>query len=343
MSVSKSIKAVGLLSGGLDSILAVRVLQEQDIEITGFHIQTGFSYVARDRALGLERELAAERAADLLEIPLVVVSPDAGYRSVVLNPRFGRGSGMNPCVDCRIFLLRQAKAWMEAHDHHFVFTGEVLGQRPMSQMRDQMRTVERESGLEGLLLRPLSAKLLEPTIPEKRGWVDRDSLLGLSGRGRKEQIALAKKYGISDYPQPSGGCCTLIDQNYARRLEDLLTHEGGGALTEARTHVLAVGRHFRLDSGQKVVIGRNERENDFLAKCGVDGVRIRTVDVPGPLTLLPGRPSPTDVEQAARMTAGYSDGRDQPEVLVEVQAPNGSSETRSVAPMAIDDAHAWML
>ena len=158
----------------------------------------------------------------MLGIPLVIIDITDDYIPIVLNPRFGYGSGMNPCVDCRIFLLRQAKVWMEEHEHHFVFTGEVVGQRPKSQMKPSLRTVECESGLEGYLLRPLSAKLLKPTIPEERGWVKREKLYGIRGRGRKEQIAMAEAFGITEYAQPSGGCCYLIHQTYSRRLRDFL-------------------------------------------------------------------------------------------------------------------------
>jgi tRNA U34 2-thiouridine synthase MnmA/TrmU len=225
-----------------------------------------------------------------------------------------------------------AKVWMEEHDHHFVFTGEVVGQRPKSQMRPTLRTVERESGLSGYLLRPLSAKLLEPTAPELRGWVDRGSLYDISGRGRKRQIALAEHYGITEYAQPSGGCCFLIDKTYSRRLRDFLGNEGPQRLVPSEVLVLAVGRHLRLPSGAKLVVGRHEQENAYLAGCEVEGPRLVTVDHPGPTAVLCGAASPRDIQQAAQIVAGYSDGRREPAVRVRVSQPGpGGHDTEVLA------------
>jgi len=338
MSKNEQIKAVGLLSGGLDSILAIRVMLEQGIEVAALHVRTGFSYVKQEAGPS-----DAERAAAMLGVGLEIVDVSTDYLPLVLHPRYGYGSGMNPCVDCRIFLLRQAKAWMEAHGYHFVFTGEVVGQRPKSQMRPTLKTVERESGLRGYSLRPRSARLLSPTVPEERGWVNRERLYGISGRGRKEQIALAERFGISDYPQPSGGCCYLIDQTYSRRLRDFLAREGSEALTPERAQLLAVGRHLRLPSGRKVIVGRRERENDYLATCGVEGVLLATPEHPGPTTLLPGAPAREEIELAARITAGYSAGKDEPAVTVEVRGEGRLAEVLTVEPLAKEQARAWMV
>jgi tRNA-specific 2-thiouridylase len=343
MKAKEQIKAVGMLSGGLDSTLAVRVMLEQGIQVTALHFHTGFSYPRRDRETGERLPSDAEQAAAMLGVPLEIIEVPEEYISVVLHPRFGYGSGMNPCVDCRIFLLRQAKAWMEEHGHHFVFTGEVSGQRPKSQMRPTLRTVERESGLEGYLLRPLSAKLLKPTIPEQRGWVDREKLYSINGRGRKEQIALAAKFGITEYAQPSGGCCTLIHKAYSRRLRDFLDHEGEEALTTAQAQLLAVGRHLRLDSGRKVVVGRHERENDYLESCGVPGVLLTTPEHPGPVTLVTGDPTREEIEQAAQITAGYSDGKSESAIHVGVRRDGCPVETMTVTPMAQREARAMMI
>lgn len=335
MSDKGSIKAVGLLSGGLDSTLAVRVMLEQGIQVTALHFRTGFSYEEREGVAGHSPPglTEAERAAAMLGVPLEIIDVSAGYLSIVLHPRYGYGSGMNPCIDCRIFLLRQAKAWMEEHGYHFVFTGEVVGQRPKSQMRPTLNTVERESGLHGYLLRPLSARLLPPTIPEQRGWVDRERLYAISGRGRKEQIALAKQFGIAEYPQPYGGCCFLIDKTYARRLRDFLKHEGEAALTTGRVQLLAMGRHLRLSTGCKVIVGRHEQENAYLETCREEGVLLKTVDYPGPTTLMAGEPTRKEIELGARITAGYSDGKKEGVVRVEVYR-GGMSEVLTVAPLA---------
>lgn len=348
MDDEEQIKAVGLLSGGLDSTLAVRVILEQGIEVTALHFRTGFSYVERKRVAGRgpSGPSDAERAAAILRVPLEVIDVADEYLPLVLHPRYGYGSGMNPCVDCRIFLLRQAKAWMEAHGYHFVFTGEVVGQRPKSQMRPSLNTVERESGLRGYLLRPLSAKLLKPSVPEQRGWVDREKLYAISGRGRKQQIALAEQFGIADYPQPSGGYCYLIDPTYSRRLRDFLDHEGPAALTREQVQLLAVGRHLRLSSGHKVMVGRHERENEYLETCGVKGILLTMVDHPGPTTLVPGEPAQEEIELAARITAGYSDGKREPAVCVEVRhdsGPGGLVEVLTVEPMPREKVRALMV
>jgi hypothetical protein len=238
---------------------------------------------------------------------------------------------------------------MEARGYHFVFTGEVVGQRPKSQMRPSLNTVERESGLRGYLLRPLSAKLLKPTIPEQRGWVDREKLHGISGRGRKEQIALAQQFGIAEYAQPSGGCCYLIDKTYARRLDDFLTHEGAEGLDRAQVQLMAVGRHLRLpsESGIKVIVGRHERENAYLETHGAKGMLLTTIDHPGPMTLLPLGATPAEIEAAAQVTASYSDGRFEPSVRVAVQTgddgPEGTTEILDVEPMPRDRVHTMMI
>jgi tRNA-specific 2-thiouridylase len=348
MSKKEQIKAIGLLSGGLDSLLATRIMLDQGVEVTALNFRTGFSYFERERALGRDPGWPsdAEKAAATLGVKLEVIDVSDAYLPLVLDPRYGYGSGMNPCVDCRIFLLRRARAWMEAYGHHFVFTGEVVGQRPKSQMRPTLSTVERESGLEGYLLRPLSARLLKPTVPEQRGWVDREKLYAISGKGRKAQIALAEQFGITDYAQPSGGCCYLIDQTYSRRLRDLLAREGPEALTHEQVQLLALGRHLRLPSGRKVIVGRRKRENEYLATFGAQGVLVTTVDHPGPTTLVPDLPTQDEIETAARITAGYSDGRHELAVRVEVRRGAGRGEmveVLTVEPILPEAARALMV
>jgi len=348
MGEKEQIRAVGLLSGGLDSTLAARILVEQGIKVTALHFVTGFSYVERNRVAGRGPvgPSDAERAAAMLGVNLEVIDVSDAYLPLVLHPRYGYGSGMNPCLDCRIFMLRNARAWMEEHGYHFVFTGEVAGQRPKSQMRPSLRTAERESGLRGYLLRPLSAILLEPTVPELRGWVDRERLYGISGKGRKEQIALAEQFGITEYAQPSGGCCYLIDRTYSRRLRDFLDHEGAEPLTTGQVQLLAVGRHLRLPSGRKVVVGRHARENEYLEMSGMEGALFKPVDHPGPTALVPGAPVRGEIEQVARIVAGYSDGGAEPAVRVEVcrsGEQGGVVETLTVEPLVREEIQALMV
>ena len=339
----KKIKAVGLLSGGLDSILAMRVMLEEGIDVTPVHIATGLTYERRDQLTSREQvdQTRAEQAARMLGLDLVRIKAFRDYIPVILNPEHGYGSQMNPCVDCRIYLLRQAKSWMEAHDHQFIFTGEVLGQRPNSQLYPSLKVVERESGLEGLLLRPLSAKLLPPTIPEKRGWVNRENLYDIQGRSRKRQIAMAEELGITEYPQPAGGCCFLVDATYSRRLQDFLDHEGEEALTTERAFLLSVGRHMRLPSGRKVVVGRYKEENAYIATLDDESVLMTTVDDPGPTTLVSGDATEGEIEQAARITARYSGGRDRGAVRVGLSGA-GLSRTMTVTPMAANEVEALM-
>lgn len=336
----RQVKAVGMLSGGLDSILAARVMLEQGIHVTPIHVRTGLTYARRNRLAGREPSTpsAPQQAAETLGLDLVTIDALEAYIPVILDPQHGYGSAMNPCVDCRIFLLRQARRWMEEHDHDFIFTGEVLGQRPNSQMRPSLAVVERESGLEGRLLRPLSAKLLEPTIPEKRGWVDRDRLYAFQGRSRKPQMELAREFGISDYPQPAGGCCFLVDRNYSRRLEDFLSHEGPEALTSQRAFLLSLGRHLRLPSGRKLIVGRHENENAYLGERHEEGVLMTTLDVPGPTTLVTGHPTEEEMTLAARITARYAGVTELQSVRVVVLS-DASESIVAVRPLDMEEVH----
>jgi tRNA U34 2-thiouridine synthase MnmA/TrmU len=356
MARENKIKAIGMLSGGLDSRLALKLMQQQDIEVTALHFYTGFCIASRNRRVGrVEKPSARHEAlaagADL-GVPVEVIDIAEEYMSVILNPRYGYGSGMNPCVDCRIFMLRRARAYMEQVGAHFVFTGEVLGQRPKSQHREQLRIIERDAGLEGLLLRPLSAQLLPPTIPEQKGWVDREQLLGIGGRSRKEQIALAEAFDIGEYPQPSGGCCLLPDPNFARRLRDFIEHYPDEKVTPEQMALLAVGRHFRLEPELKVIVGRDEGENNYLAYAGANYWQFTTVDHPGPLGLVvdpsadrrgalaePGEPveplTEAQIERVAGLVASYSDGKHEARVRVELQR-NGHKELRIVNPSPRD-------
>lgn len=253
------VKAISLLSGGLDSILATRLILEQGVGIEAVNFLTVFcTCTARG-----ENCLASKSAADKLGIKLKVFEVSKEYFKVVKNPEHGYGSNLNPCLDCRIFMFKKAGQYMKTVGASFLITGEVLGERPMSQRRDAMKIIERDSGLEGLILRPLSAKLLEPTIPEKDGLVDREKLLAIEGRSRKPQIQLAKDLGINDYPCPAGGCL-LTDPGFANRMKDLIKYNSDFTIKDIQ--LLKAGRHFRLAPQVKLVVGRNEKENSRLLK-----------------------------------------------------------------------------
>src|SRR4030043_2298018 len=247
-------KAIALLSGGLDSTLAAKVVIEQGIELEALNFRTVFCTCATRGATCQ----ASQKAVETLGIPLRVFNVSEEYLGVVKHPKHGYGRNMNPCIDCRIFMLKKAKAYMEESGAVFIVTGEVLGQRPMSQRKDAMRLIEREAGLEGFILRPLSAKVLPTTIPEKEGWVNREKLLNISGRSRKPQIQLANHFGIRDYPCPAGGCL-LTDPGFAKRMKDLMMNDPKFSLNDV--HLLKMGRHFRLSPRLKLVVGRNEEEN----------------------------------------------------------------------------------
>jgi tRNA U34 2-thiouridine synthase MnmA/TrmU len=248
--------------------------------------------------------LASQKAVDALGIPLKVFNVSEEYLNVVKHPKHGYGSNMNPCIDCRIFMLKKTKAYMEVASASFIVTGEVLGQRPMSQRRDAMRLIEKEAGLEGFILRPLSAKFLPVTIPEKEAWVDRERLLSIHGRSRKPQIRLADHFGIRDYPCPAGGCL-LTDPGFAKRMKDLNHYNPNFSLNDV--HLLKIGRHFRFSPKLKLVVGRNEEENRKIQTFSHEGdILLKVVHYPGPLSLLRGEISEREMERAASMTVHYS-------------------------------------
>lgn len=302
------IKAVGLLSGGLDSTLAVKLLVDQGVEVIAYNLRTPFCTCERKGGCG------ASAAAARLGVEIVTEFAGDEYVELVKNPRYGRGRGMNPCLDCRIFILRRAKALMEKKGAAFCFTGEVLGQRPMSQHRRALALIEREAGLEGKILRPLSAHLFKPTEAENEGLVDRSKLLGIRGRSRKTQIAVAAELGVTDYPCPAGGCL-LTDKNFAARLADAFAH---GEDRLADVNLLKLGRHFRLPSGAKAVVGRNQEENERLLAYLDEAARaFEIVGVGSPVTLL--RPArEEDWPLAAALTLRFSDARDQGEAQARV-------------------------
>jgi hypothetical protein len=325
--MTKKAKAIGLISGGLDSTLALALVKRQGIEVKAVTFYTGFCITETQRRRGgradgsMPRNEALRAAADLeSEVEFVDISGPE-YLQMILHPRFGYGANANPCVDCRIFMMRKAKEIMEREGAAFVFTGEVLGQRPKSQRRDTLRIIERESRMDGRLLRPLSAKLLKPTIPEQEGLVDRERLLDVSGRGRQRQIALAGQIGLVDWPQPAGGCCFLTDESFSKKFFDLLAaREAAGQgrrITQDEVLLLTVGRHFRLSPLAKLVIGRNEMENALLEHHVAGRARLEAVGVSGPVALFEGTPADEVRRLAASIVARYGKSKDESRVPVE--------------------------
>lgn len=344
----RRIKAVGLISGGLDSTLAARVLLEQGIEVVGLHYSTGFCMNDHRRAMARPdeepRRMRNEglRAGADLGIPVEILDAGEEYLKMVLNPKHGYGKRANPCIDCRLFMIHGAAGYMREHGGDFVFTGEVLGQRPMSQHMQALRMIERECGLEGFLVRPLSARHLPPTRPEELGWVDRERLLGISGRSRKEQLDLSARWGIADFPQPSGGCCFLADENFAKRFHDMKGHTAPEQIRREEMILLKIGRHFRLSDDVKIIVARDESENRFLSRFERPGWRFEAVDCGSPITLADGEPDAVMRRLIASITARYSDRRAEP--LVEVAARNGDHEERLVVPPVTDQSlSAWRI
>ena len=335
-----------MISGGLDSLLAVALLKKLDVDITGLHFLNGFGAGSlRKRVcekMSIE-EIAADKKESLEEklgIPIRVIDVSEEFLDVLGSPRFGYGKNINPCIDCRIFLLDKAREIMEAEGFDFIFTGEVLGQRPMSQHLRAMKQVEKQSGLSRRLLRPLCAKLLAATEPEKEGLVDREKLLDIQGRSRKRQMALADEFGIEDYATPAGGC-TLTDENYARKYNDLTGHNDS-AITCADTVLISMGRHLRLSDGVKLVVGRHELENDYLESEWGGNINLTTLDHPGPVTVVIGDPSEEEIKQAAAVTARYSDGKREAAVRVSVTSGEDVREME-VAPASNDDLDRWRI
>ena len=287
-------KAIALFSGGLDSILAFKVIAEQGIEVSGITFETPFFGAAKAR-------LTAER----IGLPLAVLDITAEHLRMLRAPRYGYGRNMNPCIDCHTLMLQIAGRRMEEEGADFVFTGEVLGERPMSQGKQSLYVVAKNAGYPDRILRPLSAKLLPETEPERSGKVDRSRLCDIQGRGRKRQMEMAVHYGITSYPPPAGGCL-LTDPIFSRRLRDLFDHHDH----EIRDiDLLKVGRHFRLDEKTKAIVGRNAMDNETIERMATRGDALIRIDsFPGPTVLVPGGGDEATRLLAAGICARYCDG-----------------------------------
>ncbi|PIF02867.1 MAG: tRNA 4-thiouridine(8) synthase ThiI [Desulfococcus sp.] len=313
----KKIRALGLCSGGLDSILSAKILQAAGIDVEWVSFETPF-FPAEN----------AIRAARYTNIPLTVRNITARYLPMLKQPGAGYGKNMNPCLDCHALMFRIAGEMMMETRTDFLFSGEVVGQRPMSQTQVSMRYVAKHSGYADWIVRPLSGGILPETIPERKGWIQRNRLQDISGRSRKRQIALAREFGITDYPNPAGGCL-LTDPNFSRRLRDLLEHISDPA--EADLELLRFGRHFRLDEHTRVIIGKDQEDNEQITArfSRTRGILIRTVDMPAPVALLPASASMERVRYALAMIAGYSKAAPGEEILGEIDGPAGLSRIRS--------------
>lgn len=345
------IRGIGLLSGGLDSTLACRLIVNQGIEVKAINFYTGFCttdfrrQVNRKAHKGKVYTNESLQSAAHLGVEIEYIDISGTYiQDVLVKPKHGFGKAINPCLDCRGYMLGRARKYMEENDAQFVFTGEVLGQRPMSQYRRALDIVAKESGLRGRLVRPLSAQLLPSTVPEQEGWLDRSKLGSISGRSRKEQYRMAEELGITVFAQPAGGCCSLADQNYARKMWDLLEHTRNGSVpTLDDVILLKVGRHFRPSDRLKVVVGRDEVENKFLERYNGNGrMMLYSLDTMGPITIAEGNIEEDEIATAAAITARYcdSDGQSKMRIQYESEQRSGIIEAPPAQTQTLDS---WRL
>ncbi len=303
---TEKIRVLSLFSGGLDSQLTVYVLREQGVHVEGIAFESPFFNCDK-----------ARNAAGIIGVPLHVVDFTDEIVRLLHNNRYGFGSGMNPCIDCRMAMLKRAAMIMRERRFHFFSTGEVLNQRPMTQNRQSLKIEADESGYGEFLVRPLSARLLLETEPEKRGWIDRSKLLAIEGRNRKAQYKLARHFGLTDIPQPAGGC-KLTEPNFCKRLKDLMEHEG---LDVRAVRLLHLGRHFRLDGKTKVIVGRNQLENDLLEKMAEPSdILVRPETLPGPSCLVAKGGDEEQLRIAAAICARYCDLENEEPVMIRVRS-----------------------
>jgi len=304
-------RAIALFSGGLDSRLSILAVLRQGIEVKAIKFQTPFDPDIYFQSARLKDSFpVAEKFGFDIELSRL----DDTFLDMVRKPKHGYGKNMNPCIDCRILMLREARAFMHKRGADFLVTGEVLGQRPMSQRKEILYHIDKEAGVIGLVLRPLSAKLLKITLPEAEGIIDRERLYGFSGRSRKPQIALAEEFGLTGFPSPAGGCL-LTEPNYAYRLKDLLTHDPEPALKDLE--LLRIGRHFRFSPCCKIVVGRDRNENEKIETLSENGdCRLKVDGYGSPLTLVSGKITEEALKTAASLCARYSDAKNVAEIAV---------------------------
>lgn len=322
---------IALFSGGLDSALAILLMLRQKIEVTALTFMTHFGCDLGDRS---SCESNPYPAAEKFGFNVKLMHLGQKFVDIVVKPKYGRGKNMNVCIDCRILMLREARELMEMVNADFIITGEVMGQRPMSQTKDKLNLVLKQANLKGKLLRPLSAKLLPPTEPELSGLVDREQLEEISGRGRKRQLELAGEFGLEDYSSPASGCL-LTDAAYSVRLRDLLAHTE--RVTFDDLNLLKVGRHFRLDKETKVIVGRNEQDNQLLLSFKrPHHVQLEALNVGSPITLLVGNATDENIKKAAMITARYTSAKNRPQVELTLTG-DGSERKVVVAPAADEE------
>ncbi len=319
-------KALALFSGGLDSTLAIKVILEQGIEVIALNFLSPFCCCEKKNGCGSSvKNMAGQLGVEFKRIYL-----GEDYLEMIKNPRHGYGKNLNPCIDCRIFKFRRAKDLMSEVEASFIISGEVLGQRPMSQHRSALEVIEKEAGLKGLILRPLCAKLFPLTLPEEKGWVKRENLLAIAGRSRKNQIHLASSFGIRDYPCPAGGCL-LTDRIFSKRLNDFFEFD---EISINNAGLLRLGRHFRMSPEFKLVVGRDEKENAKLFSLTQEGdLQFEPKEVPGPFGLARGKYSDYEKDLCAQIIARYTSLSEEVRIVIK----NGSKDEEIISTRSIDE------
>ncbi|MEY3106924.1 MAG: hypothetical protein RIT35_1097 [Pseudomonadota bacterium] len=325
-------------------MLAAKTIMEQGIHVEGINFFTGFCVEGHTHAIREKDKARPNRnnalwVAEQLGIKLHIVDVIEEYKKVLINPKHGYGAHMNPCLDCKIFMVNKAKQWIVENDFDFIITGEVIGQRPMSQTKSKMPIVAKQSGADDLLLRPMCAKNLPATLPEIEGWVDREKLHDITGRSRKPQFEMAKRMGIDDYSQPAGGCCFLTDKYYSAKLVDLWQSQGSKEYELDDIMLLKVGRHIRPKANFKLIIAREEGEGRFLKGYKKDFISMHCSSHTGPLALIDGTISAEDLYFAASIVARYGQGRNAEQVDINVIDKDGSERTIQVKPLKEEEIH----
>ena len=319
-------------------MLATKAIMEQGVHVEGINFFTGFCVEGHTHAIRKKDKEKPKRnnalwVAEQLGIKLHIVDVIEPYKDVLLNPKHGYGANMNPCLDCKCFMVGQALQWIKENDFDFIITGEVVGQRPKSQRAETMPIVQEESGAGDLLVRPLCAKKLPPTLPEREGWIDREKLFEFSGRTRKPQMALAEQYNFKDYATPAGGCCFLTDETYSRKLVDMWQARSEREYDLDDIMLLKVGRHIRPRPHFKLIVGREEGENKYLEGYKKQFTYLRSTSHTGPLVLIDGKVNDDDLELAARLTARFGHGKNADEVTIKATFTDGSVKELQVAPL----------
>ena len=313
MTEEKKKKVVALLSGGLDSQLAIKMMQEQGFDVSAVAIKTPFCDFDCGRGCGFE---IRERADDL-DVNLKTVYLGDEYIEMLKHPKHGIGAGFNPCIDCRSMMFDAAKKHMEEIGAEFIISGEVLGQRPMSQHAPALKTIEKESNLVGKIVRPLSAALLPETDPEKDGLIKRENLGMISGRTRRNQLDMAEKYGIENPPNAGGGCL-LTEPHFGIKAKDLFSHTENPTINDI--DLLKIGRHFRLDEETKFIVGRNKDENEMIKAIALPGdILLEAKDFVGPVSILRGSNAKQHLKFASSITLRYSDAPNDEQAIVSIR------------------------